>query len=271
MKAYLRELIAATPNKLEATHVVREYLQARILQSLQRARAMQTLAFHGGTSLRFLFDIPRYSEDLDFALELNREAYDFRKFLQQIVKDFSAEAYEVDVKLNDKRVVHKAFIRFRGLLYELGLSVHETEVLSIKIEINTNPPLGATLATTPIYKYVPTNLHHHDRATLLAGKLHAILNRAYIKGRDWYDLWWYLNQADWPLPNFTHLNSSLRQTNSPLPLLTADNWKPILRERILALNWTTVLNDVEPFIIEKATQADFSLATLLASFELFRS
>lgn len=69
MKAYLRTLITSAQTNLEAIHLVREYLQARSLQSLQRAGAMQTLAFHGGTSLRFLYDIPRYSEDLDFALE----------------------------------------------------------------------------------------------------------------------------------------------------------------------------------------------------------
>ena len=82
MKAYLRTLIAPAQTKLVAIHLVREYLQARILQSLQRAGAMQTLAFHGGTSLRFLYDIPRYSEDLDFALELHPETYDFRAYLQ---------------------------------------------------------------------------------------------------------------------------------------------------------------------------------------------
>jgi len=61
MKSYLRELITPAQTKLLAIHTVREYLQARILQSLQRAGAMQTLAFHGGTSLRFLYHIPRYS------------------------------------------------------------------------------------------------------------------------------------------------------------------------------------------------------------------
>jgi len=61
MKSYLRELITPAQTNLLAIHTVREYLQARILQSLQRAGAMQTLDFHGGTSLRFLYHIPRYS------------------------------------------------------------------------------------------------------------------------------------------------------------------------------------------------------------------
>ena len=91
MKAYLEKLCVTANSPLTARHMVREYLQARILQSLQRAGAMQTLAFHGGTALRFLYDIPRYSEDLDFALERIPEAYDFRKYLQQIKHDLLAE------------------------------------------------------------------------------------------------------------------------------------------------------------------------------------
>lgn len=209
MKAYLRALIAPARTKLVAIHLVREYLQARSLQSLQRAGAMQTLAFHGGTSLRFLYDISRYSEDLYFALELHPEAYDFRAYLQQIVNDFSVEVYVVDVKLNEKQAVHKAFVRFRGLLYELGLSGHTDEVLAIKIEVDTNPPSCVGLMTTPLHKLVPLNLQHHDQATLLAGNLSAILQRDYTKGRDIYDLWWYLNQPDWPEPNLEYLNQSM--------------------------------------------------------------
>jgi predicted nucleotidyltransferase component of viral defense system len=219
MKAYLRTLIAPTQTKLVAIHLVREYLQARVLQSLQRAGAMQALAFHGSTSLRFLYDIPRYSEDLDFALELHPEAYDFRAYLQQIRRDFSAEAYTVDIKLNEKQVVHEAFVRFRGLLYELGLSGHVDEVLAIKVEVDTNPPSYAGLMTTPLNRHVPLNLQHHDPATLLAGKLSAILQRDYLKGRDIYDLWWYLNQPNWPEPNLEYLNHCLQQgrgANDPL-------------------------------------------------------
>ena len=116
---------------------------------------MQTLAFHGGASLRFIYNIPRYSEDLDFALERDPEAYDFKVYLQRIVRDLSAEAYAIDVKLNKKRVVNNAFIGFRGLLYDLGLSGHETEVLAIKIEVDTNPPPPAGLMTTSLQNKSP--------------------------------------------------------------------------------------------------------------------
>lgn len=264
MKAYLRELISSAPNQLLAIHTVREYLQARTLQSLQRAGAMQSIAFHGGTSLRFLYDIPRYSEDLDFALELQPNLYDFRAYLQHIVKDLSAEAYTVDVKLNDKRVVHKAFVRFRGLLYELGLSAHQTEVLAIKIEIDTNPPASATLDTTVLNKHVTLNLQHHDPATLLAGKLHAILQREYLKGRDLYDLWWYLNQTEWPAPNLNHLNQNLQQSQWPHALLNEDNWRNAIQNRLSTVSWLQVLADVEPFIIGKKDEVAFTEQSLSA-------
>ena len=264
MKAYIRDLIAAAPTNLLAIHTVREYLQARILQSLQRAGAMQTLAFHGGTSLRFLYDIPRYSEDLDFALEGDPEAYDFRAYCQRIKRDLTGETYVIDVKLNEKRVVKNAFVRFRGLLFELGLSGHKTEVLAIKIEVDTNPPPRAGLMTTSLYKHVPLNLQHHDPATLFSGKLHAILQREYLKGRDVYDLWWYLAQPEWPDPNLAHLNENLKQSGWAGELLTQANWRSFVRERLRAISWSHVWDEVEPFIMDTDVQQEFSSDGLLA-------
>ena len=82
MKEHLATLIRSVSNPIEARNLAREYLQALILQSLQRAGAMTALAFYGGTALRFLFSLPRFSEDLDFALEGHPTTYDFRAHLQ---------------------------------------------------------------------------------------------------------------------------------------------------------------------------------------------
>ena len=90
MKDYLRELCAGAETQLLAQQLVREYLQARLLLSLQQTGAMEVLAFHGGTALRFLFEIPRYSEDLDFALECTPERYNLR-FV--VVSDSAKLAY----------------------------------------------------------------------------------------------------------------------------------------------------------------------------------
>jgi predicted nucleotidyltransferase component of viral defense system len=250
VKAYLRKLCGTAETPLMAQHLVREYLQARILQSLQRANAMQSIAFHGGTALRFIYDIPRYSEDLDFALERVPEDYDFRAYLHQIKRDFLTEAYTIDFKVNDKRVVHKAFVRFRGLLFELGLSGHKSEVLAIKLEIDSNPPQGAVLATTSLKRHVALNLQHHDRSTLFAGKLHAVLQRAYPKGRDIFDLWWYLSQPAWPEPNLNYLNQALAQSDWQGPMLDHDNWREFTHQRIEQLDWKEdVSHDIRAFII----------------------
>ena len=212
MKAYIEQLLRDITDPIAGRNLVREYLQARILESLQRAGAMVPLAFHGGTALRFLYTIPRFSEDLDFALEKPEAGYDFRAYLQTIQDEFVKEGYQVGINLNERKTVNSAFVRFNNLLYEYGLSPHRDEVLAVKIEVDTHPPAGAGLETTLIRRHVTLRLQHHDRASLLAGKLHALFQRRYVKGRDLYDLMWYLSDPDWPAPNLALLQNALQQT-----------------------------------------------------------
>ena len=251
MIPYLKAQIAEafTPETQRA--IVREYLQMRILYSLQSVGAMIPLAFHGGTALRILYQLPRYSEDLDFALERQPEQYDFRKYLTTIQRDLTAETYDVEVKLNERNVVHSAFIRFRGLLHQLGISPHKSEVLAIKLEIDTNPPLKAGLDTTFIQHHVAVHLQHHNKASLLAGKLHAILQREYVKGRDWYDLYWYLSQHQWASPNVAMLNNALIQSGWEKGAITDDNWRGYVLERLEPLDWAQVVTDVQRFLMKQ--------------------
>ena len=248
MKDYLANLVKQTASPLEGRNLAREYLQARILASLQRSGAMIPLAFHGGTALRFLFSHGRFSEDLDFALEGNRQSYDFRSYLQAIRSELTPEGYPVEVKVNDQKTVQTAFVRFPGLLFELGLSPQRNEVLAVKIEVDTNPPQGACLATTVVRRFVVLQLHHHDKASLLSGKLHAVLQRPFAKGRDIYDLLWYLSDPTWPQPNFALLNNALAQTDWTGGQLTQENWKNQILLRLKTLNWDGIGNDVRPFV-----------------------
>ncbi len=257
MIPYLEAQISRAFTPEAQRSIVREYLQMRILQSLQRAGAMIPLAFHGGTALRFLYQLPRYSEDLDFALERQPEQYNFRKYLTAIRRDMTAEAYTVEIKLKDGKAVHSAFVRFLGLLYQLGITPHENEILAIKLEIDTNPPAQAGLDTTLVQHHVDVYLQHHDQASLLAGKLHAILQRDYIKGRDWYDLYWYLNQTHWPSPNIDLLNQALIQSGWGKGVVTDNNWQAYVQERLATLNWQQVVDDVQRFMIKQQELTDF--------------
>jgi len=225
MKAYLQELVANAPSELQALNDVREYLQVRLLAVLQREGTMIPLAFQGGTALRFIYNTSRYSEDLDLALEGNTADYNFRAYLQAIRKELAAEGYEIQEKASDKKTVNRAFIRFPGLLSELGLSTDPRKVLAIRFEVDTEPPAGAVLVTSVVSRYMPLQLQHHDQASLFAGKIHAVLNRAWLKGRDVYDLIWYLSYPDWPAPNLEFLNNALRQTGWQARPLTEKTWR----------------------------------------------
>ena len=255
MKDHLAELVQAASSPLQARNVLREYLQARILGSLQRSGAMVYLAFQGGTALRFLYGLPRHSEDLDFTLERRRKQVDLRRWVEAIRSELAAEGYEVRPKIADGKAVHNAFVRFPGLLHEMDLSGHPDEAVAVKIEVDTNPPAGAVLETTVVRRHITLQLQHHDQASLLAGKLHAILHRPYAKGRDLYDLLWYLGDRTWPAPNLALLNNALHQTGWEGEELTAESLRAVVRERLRGLDWKAVRADVEPFL-ENAAEAE---------------
>ena len=240
---------------------------AQILSSLQRSGAMIALAFHGGTALRFLFATRRYSADLDFAMERAAASYDLSAYSKAIQVDLEAQNYALDLKVKDQKTVQSVAIRFPGLLYELGLSPHQDEVLAVNFEVDTNPPKGANLATTIVRRHVILNLQHHDQASLLAGKLHAILQRPYLKGRDVYDLLWYLSDPEWPPPNLEMLNNALLQTGWMDDPLTQATWRGIVAEHLKKANWENVLADVRPFVESEGELALLSQDALITLLE----
>lgn len=263
MKPLLLEILREEPDDLRRRSTAREYLQARILLSLQDHGAFTNWAFIGGTALRFLFRLPRYSEDLAFSLTAPGEPARFARLMELVRFDLEAEAYNVEIKACTRTAVASAFVKFRGLLYELGLSPHEDEVFAVKVEIDTNPPEGARTETRIVRRFVMINLLHHDPPSLLAGKLHAVLTRKYTKGRDLYDLAWYLSDADWPPPNLIQLNNALQQTGWTGPTLTARNWRRLVREKLGTVDWKLALRDVSPFLERQQDTAFVSEAALL--------
>ena len=267
MKDHLQSQIQNIRDPSQARNYAREYLQAQILSSLQRIGAMIPLAFHGGTALRFLYATRRYSANLNFALERAPSSYDISAYSKAIQADLQAQNYALGLKVSDQKAVQSAFIRFPGLLYELGLSPHQDEVLAVKLEVDTRPPKGASLATTIVRRHVILNLHHHDQASLLAGKLHAILQRPYLKGRDVYDLLWYLSDPGWPPPNLVMLNNALQQTGWTGDPLTQATWRGTVAEYLNKADWDNVLADVRPFVESAGELALLSQGSLLKLLE----
>ena len=248
MKEHLRQLAAKAENDLARARTVREYLQARILESLQDTGAFLRWAFVGGTALRFLFGIPRFSEDLDFSMIVPGKDVDFRAAVVEVKRVFEREGYSIDIRVSDKKTVSSAWIRFPGLPREVGISPHASQTLSIKIELDTNPPVGAHIESSIVRRHVTLHLCHYDKSSMLAGKLHAVLSRSWVKGRDLYDLVWYLADRTWPKPNMELLNAALEQTGWEGPRMTEGNWHRQVRYRVEGLDWEKARADVRPFL-----------------------
>ena len=259
MKDYLIQIVSQQPNDFVKRSIAREYLQARILEALQDRGTFLKWAFVGGTALRFLYGMPRYSEDLDFSLIVPERDHPFARLLQKVGSAFEAEGYSIEIRIRDKGAVKSAFIKFKGLLAELGIARREDQILAVRVEVDTNPPDGAITTTSVIRKFVTLNLLHYDRPSLLAGKLHALLSRPYVKGRDLFDLAWYLTDRSWPEPNFTFLNNALAQTRWPGPKLTSANWRKIVVRRMEEIHWDRAVKDVSPFL---ERSQDVNLLTL---------
>jgi predicted nucleotidyltransferase component of viral defense system len=258
---YIREQIRGESDRRKARLLVREYLQARILESLHDSGVFSTWCFIGGTALRFLYRLPRFSEDLDFSLsqalaghEHPRFTSEFNRTVDRTISMFQKEGYTVSPRINDARVVKSAFIKFHGLLFELGLSPHEREVVSVKIEIDGEPPSGAQSESSIIRKYSLLNIQHYDKSSLFAEKLHALLSRDYTKGRDLYDTLWYLSDPEWPAPNINFLQNALEQTGWSGPEVTSDNWTNLVSDHLKTINWNKAIADVQPFL-EKPQEA----------------
>lgn len=253
MKDRIRELIAGAATTTRAALLLREYLQARVLEALQRSGVFERWAFLGGTALRFLYALPRFSEDLDFSWTGDPGAdalapADFERTVERVQRAFEAEAYEVDTRMRSQAAVKSAFIGFPGLPYELGLPSQPRQKVAVKIEIDTNPPAHAKTATSLIRRHVLLNLLHYDKPSLLSGKVHALIQRPWVKGRDVYDLVWYLSDPAWPGPNVPMLRSSLAQTGMSLSDSELRDWRGIVADRIAAMDWGRVVADVRPFL-----------------------
>lgn len=246
MKDRALQLVRAAPQG-QKRNVLREYLQTHVLYSLQSVRAFEQIAFVGGTALRFLYGLGRYSEDLDFSLEHER-GYSFDRLLHRVESDLANAGFDVTIHPHKGEPVHSAFVSLPGLLYQAGLSPYRTEKLSVKIEIDTCPPAGATTTTTLINQHFLVALLHYDIPSLMSGTLHALLSRPYTKGRDVYDLLWYLSRPNPVSPNVSLLQNALAQTGWNGPRIRAENWREVIANKIVGLDFAKITEDVGPFL-----------------------
>lgn len=243
MKNDALRLVHSIPDPTDRLNILREYIQALILRSLHESQAFTSIAFVGGTALRFLFNLPRFSEDLDFSLELKKE-YRPVVWMQKVKRDLHYQGYDVLISWNDTSVVNVAWVGIPHLLKEAGLSGHSEEKLSVKLEFDTNPPKGAVCASTLINRHTLFAVRHYDLPSLMAGKVNALLTRSFCKGRDWYDLVWYRSRRPPVEPNLELLRNALAQQGVHLD----GDWRTLVRDRIKHTEFEVITKDVAPFL-----------------------
>ena len=242
---------------------LREYLQHVILRVLFEQKDLPNLVFHGGTALRIIHELNRFSEDLDFHLKVKDEQYALTPVIERLHKNLALQGYTTSYSVVKEKTVRSCFIKFERLLFECGLSPNEDEKLSIKLEVDANPPSGWEVERKIVNTYFPYSLIHHDVPSFLSGKFHAILQRPYTKGRDFYDIIFLLSRWKDLQPNILYLQNALLQTSYTGDPINQKSWKSVISAYARSLNWGQIQDDVKPFIISRGDSDLLDLDILL--------
>ncbi|MFV1980672.1 MAG: nucleotidyl transferase AbiEii/AbiGii toxin family protein [Rhodothermia bacterium] len=228
-------------------NALREIIQELGLLGLWRSKFYEHAAFYGGTALRIFHGLDRYSEDLDFSLLKPDEQFDLTPHLEAIRIELAGFGFDL------------AFIKgnTRINLLEIGAPgglpdrFHPSQKLRIKLEVDTDPPPGATMEVKTLLLPIPFQVKLFTPPSLFAGKLHALLYRNWnnrVKGRDFYDFVWYLGK-DVPV-HLSHLQHRMEQTGHwPTgDVLDEVSLKQLLRKRFAEVDFKQAREDVMPFI-----------------------
>lgn len=264
MKEIAIQIAKETPN--QKLNVLREYLQNYILFLMQKSGLNLHLYFLGGTALRFLYRIRRYSEDLDFSAGPSWNLSTLQEYSRKLEKDLIRANYSFTLRLKQEKTVQRIRIHFNHLLYEADLSPHENQKLPISLEIDTHPPSGWSGNKTIFEVHLPVLIQHLDPSSLFSAKLAAVLTRPYTKGRDVYDVFWFRSKWKSLSPNFTYLNNALAQKYENFIRVNESNWLNVFLKKFQALNWKTVKKDITPFLELKEELSAFTQENLLLLF-----
>jgi len=269
MNTNIKDLLQNYKNiQVSETEKMREILQQGALLGLFRANFFSHAAFYGGTALRILYGMDRFSEDLDFSLLKPNADFDFTPFLNSLEKEMQSMGFQVTIAEKEKNEftgVLSAFLKTNTLDLLLTIQprdyrgkVHPEQLLKIKIEVDVDPPVGFRPVTVVVHEPLPFPVLTYHQSDLFAGKLHACLYRAWknrIKGRDWFDFVWFI-QKNIPL-NFDHFKRLAKHIGDR-EFLTKEDLFTELSQKITSINWELAKKDVERFIPDPRTVALWS-------------
>ena len=241
--------------ELEEQQAIREITQEVALAALGRGDFFKHALFQGGTCLRIFYGLNRFSEDMDFILREPDPDFQMKEHLQRLGDELAAYGYQIEItdRSRANTTVKKAFLKDSSLgkLIELRYANQAGPLakIRIKLEIDTNPPTGSGAELLYLDFPFVSAVAAQDQPSLFAGKIHALLCREYVKGRDWYDFIWYTGQGIGV--NYAFLTSAINQLGpwQGGGVVADKNWvMGELKKKITSINWKQAVDDVRRFI-----------------------
>ncbi len=240
---------------VEEQQAIREITQEVVLAALGRGDFFKHALFQGGTCLRIFYGLNRFSEDMDFILRDVNPDFRLKDHIKHLTDELAAYGYNIEITDRDKAdaTVKKAFLKDNSLGKVIDLR-HANQTgpmakIRIKLEVDTNPPTGSSHELKYLDFPFVSAVAVQDRPGLFAGKLHALLCREYIKGRDWYDFIWYTSNGIGV--NYEFLSSAINQIGPwQGQSITVDKVWLLneLERKIASMNWKQAAEDVRRFV-----------------------
>jgi len=243
-------------------NALREILQGIALLGLWRSKFFDKAAFYGGTALRILYGLDRFSEDIDFSLLKPNKDFDIGRYSTFLQKETEAFGFDVRFEKIEKTLsspIQSAFLKSNTRKQLIVIRAEDNiikaipkgQMLKIRLEVDTDPPPDFETETKYVLQPVPFAVRTYSLPDLFAGKMHAVLCRKWknrVKGRDWYDLVWYISHH--PELHLSHLEARMRQTgdwdlHTPL---TADALMNLMARAIENLNVGQAGKEAMPFV-----------------------
>jgi len=242
-------------SNIEEEQAVREITQEVMLAALGRTDFFKHALFQGGTCLRIFYGLNRFSEDMDFILKEANRDFELRPHLQAVRDELMAYGYEIDIVDRTKSGVaaRKAFLKGdslgKVLRFRHAGKIGPARKINIRFEVDTNPPTGSGIEIKYVDFPFVSSVVVQDKPSLFAGKLHALLCRKYVKGRDWYDFLWYTSQNVGV--NYAFLSSAVAQQGPWQRKNVQVAWKWCLEHleaKIRSVDWAAAREDVRKFV-----------------------
>lgn len=247
-------------NEEEILSALREIMQEITLAGLSRTDFFEKAAFYGGTALRIFYGLDRYSEDLDFSLLKPDSNFSIEPYFKAVIDEFKSLGLTVSIKEKKKTkqtAIDSAFLKAETIWQEIVLEdiiketgVRSNKTLKIKIEVDRQPPLNFKTEEKLLLRPFSFYVKCFTKPSLFAGKMHALLFRKWknrVKGRDWYDLEWYIKKGI-PLA-VNHFLARAKDTNDwQDDRISNEQIIELLDTKIKSVSFSSIKEDVVRFI-----------------------